>query len=120
VTGQPALTLTEYDAVLAARPDDMRALVNKGVALNLLGRLGEAQALYPKVLALAPGDPTILNDAALSMLLAGHPREAERVAAPFWSQDIAPRIRAGVGVVLPANGDMDGARQIAGSQATDE
>ena len=64
VTGQPALTLTEYDAVLAARPDDMRALVSKGVALNLLGRHGEAQAPYRKVLALAPGDPVILNDTA--------------------------------------------------------
>jgi Flp pilus assembly protein TadD len=55
------------------------------------------------------------------MLLAGHPREAEQVAAPLRSQaDIAPRIRAGMGVVLAANGDLDGARQMAGPQATEE
>ena len=119
VTGQPALAITEYDAVLAAKPDDMRALVNKGVALDLLGRHDDAQALYRKALALAPGDAAILNDLALSMLLAGHPREAEQVAAPLRSQpDIAPRIRAGVGVVLAANGDLAGAQQMAGSQAT--
>ena len=119
VTGQPALAITEYDAVLAASPDDMRALVNKGVALDLLGRHDDAQALYRKALALAPGDAAILNDLALSMLLAGHPREAEQVAAPLRSQpDIAPRIRAGVGVVLAANGDLAGAQQMAGSQAT--
>jgi len=121
VTGQPALAVTEYNAVLAARPDDMRALVNKGVALDLLGRHDEAQALYQKALALAPGDATILNDMALSMLLAGHPREAEQVAAPLRSQaDIAPRIRTGMGVVFAANGDLDGARQMAGPQATEE
>ena len=44
----------------------------------------------------------------------------EGIYRPLWSQDIAPRIRAGVGAVLAANGDMDGGRQIAGSQATDE
>ena len=119
VTGQPALAITEYDAVLAAKPDDMRALVNKGVALDLLGRHDDAQPLYRKALALAPGDAAILNDLALSMLLARHPREAQQVAAPLQSQpDIAPRIRAGVGVVLAANGDLAGAQQMAGSQAT--
>ena len=120
VTGEPARAVTEYDAVLAAKPNDMRALVNKGVALDLLGRHGDAQALYQKALAFAPGDATILNDMALSMLLAGHPREAEQVVAPLRSQpDVAPRIRAGVGVVLAANGDVDGARQMAGPQATE-
>ncbi|HKD58389.1 MAG TPA: tetratricopeptide repeat protein [Hyphomicrobiaceae bacterium] len=120
VSGEPTLAVTEYDAVLAAKPNDMRALVNKGVALDLLGRHGDAQALYQKALAFAPGDATILNDMALSMLLAGHPRDAEQVVAPLRSQpDVAPRIRAGVGVVLAANGDVDGARQMAGSQATE-
>jgi Flp pilus assembly protein TadD len=119
VTGESTLAVTEYDAVLAAKPNDMRALVNKGVALDLLGRHGDAQALYQKALAFAPGDATILNDMALSMLLAGHPREAEQVVAPLRSQpDVAPRIRTGVGVVLAANGDVDGAQQMAGSQAT--
>jgi len=119
VTGQPALAISEYDAVLAAKPDDMRALVNKGVALDLLARHDEAQPLYRKALALAPGDAAILNDLALSMLLARHPREAQQVAAPLQSQpDIAPRIRAGVCVVLAANGDLAGAQQMAGSQAT--
>jgi Flp pilus assembly protein TadD len=118
VTGQPALAITEYDAVLVARPDDMRALVNKGVALDLLGRHDDAQALYRKALVLAPGDAAIQNDLALSLLLAGHPREAQEVAAPLRSQpDMAPRIRAGVGVVLAANGDLAGAQQMAGSQA---
>ena len=97
----------------------MRALVNKGVAFDLLGRHDDAQALYRKALALALGDAAILNDLALSMLLARHPREAEQVTAPLQSQpDIAPRIRAGVGVVLAANGDLAGAQQMAGSQAT--
>jgi Flp pilus assembly protein TadD len=120
VTGQPALAITEYDAVLAAKPDNMRALVNKGVALDLLGRHDDAQALYRKALASAPGDAAILNDLALSMLLAGHPREAQQVAAPLRLQpDVEPRIRAGVGVVLAANGDLAGAGQMAGSQATE-
>ena len=121
LTGDPAHAIPEFDAVLAGKPNDVRALVNKAIALDLLGRHSDAQILYRQSLALVPDDPAVINDLALSMLLAGRPQEAEQVAAPLRSQpDIAPRIRAGLGVVLAANGDVAGARALAGAQASEE
>lgn len=121
LTGEPARAIAEFDLVLATRSTDIRAVVNKAIALDLLGRHSDAQALYRQALSLSPDDPVVINNLALSMLLAGHPQEAQQIAAPLRSQpDIMPRIRAGLGVVLAANGDVVGARDLAaGSQATE-
>ena len=120
LTNQGALAVIEFDAVLATRPNDIRAVVNKAIALDLLGSHADAQTLYRQALALSPDDPVVINNLALSMLLAGRPQEAEQVAAPLRSQpDIMPRIRTGLGVVLAANGDVAGARSVVGSQVTE-
>ncbi|HTI81062.1 MAG TPA: tetratricopeptide repeat protein [Acetobacteraceae bacterium] len=119
LTGDPIHAVTEFDLVLAAKPNDIRAVVNKGIALDLLGRHTDAQALYRQALTLSPGDQVVINDLALSMLLAGRPQEAEQVAAPLRGQtDVLPRIRTGLGIVLAANGDVAGAGSAAGTQAT--
>ena len=120
LTGDPARAITEFDAVLRTRPNDIRALVNKAIGLDLLGRHGDAEALYRQALALSPDDQVVINDLAMSMLLAGRPQEAEQVAAPLRDRtDVMPRIRTGLGVVLAANGDVTGASALAGSQTTE-
>jgi Flp pilus assembly protein TadD len=120
LTGDPSRAITEFDAVLTSKPNDIRAVVNKAIALDLLGRHSDAQALYRQALASSPDDQVIINDLALSMLLAGHPQEAEQVTAPLRGQtDVMPRIRTGLGIVLAANGDVAGAGVAAGSQATE-
>jgi Flp pilus assembly protein TadD len=121
LTGEPARAIAEFDAVLTANPNDIRAVVDKAVALDMMGRHEEAQGLYRQALASAPGDPVVINDLALSMLLAGRAREAQEVAAPLRSQtDVSPRIRTGMGVVLAANGDLAGAREMAGTAVADD
>jgi Flp pilus assembly protein TadD len=122
VSGDPAHAIAEFDAGLAANPRDLRALVNKGVALDMLRRHDEAQSLYRQALAIAPDDPAILNNLALSLVLAGRSREAAAVVAPLANQsDVPPKVRAGMGVVLAASGDLAAAQAMAGdAQAGEE
>ncbi|MEJ0020210.1 MAG: tetratricopeptide repeat protein [Acetobacteraceae bacterium] len=106
LAGQPAQAEATFSEVLASRPDDVRALVNKGVALDLLRRHNEAQDLYRKALALAPRDPAISNDLALSLLLSGRIEEARQALAPFRDDASLPaRIRINLGILEAARGN---------------
>ena len=119
--GEPALAIAEFDSLLSADPGNMRILVNKAIALDLLGRHQDAQSLYRQALAAEPDDPVVINNLALSLMLAGRTHEAADVAAPLRAQsDMIPRIRAGLGVVLAANGDLAGAHAVIGATATDD
>ena len=48
--------LQEFSGVLAEYPDDIPALMNKGLTLSLMGRLDEAQATLEKALTIQPGN----------------------------------------------------------------
>jgi Flp pilus assembly protein TadD len=52
-----------------------------GVAYDQLGNQTEAQAAYQRALSLRPGEPSVLNNYALSRLLAHDPEGARRLAA---------------------------------------
>jgi Flp pilus assembly protein TadD len=52
-----------------------------GVAYDQLGNQTEAQAAYQRALSLKPGEPSVLNNYALSRLLAHDPEGARRLAA---------------------------------------
>jgi Flp pilus assembly protein TadD len=119
--GAPARAIAAFDSLLATNPNDIRFMVNKAVALDLLGRHDEAQSLYRQALAADPDDAVVINNFALSLMLAGRMREAADVAVALRDQsDILPRIRAGLGVVLAANDDLSGARAMVGAAATDD
>ena len=118
LAGEPEQAIHEFDQVLAVKPKDIRATVNKAVALDLLKRHDDAQALYRQALAQSPDDAVIINDLVLSHLLAGHPREAEQLANTLKDRpDIMPRVRGALGVVLAANGDLAGAQEVVGTDA---
>jgi Flp pilus assembly protein TadD len=111
--GQPALAEASFTEALAARPNDVKSLTDKGVALDMEHRHAEAQVLYRKALALAPGDVAISNDLALSLLLSGHSDEAGKVLAPFRDAgDLPERVRINLGIVEAAEGDHAGAQQL--------
>jgi Flp pilus assembly protein TadD len=119
--GQPSSALVELDAVLAAKPGDMRAMVDRAVALDLLHRYQEAQTCYLKALAESPDDPVIKNDYAMSLMLQGRVREAGDILRPYRGAGNVPqRITTNLGVILAANGDVAGARAVVGSSITDE
>ena len=48
--------LQEFSSVLADYPDDIPALMNKGLTLSLMGRLDEAQSTLEKALAIQPNN----------------------------------------------------------------
>lgn len=66
---EPALVL--LDAAAELDPGLPEIWNNRGVILTRLGRLAEARGSFAKGLALAPGDPGILLNRALTLLVDG-------------------------------------------------
>lgn len=117
MAGEPAKGASTLSDVLAAKPDDLKALVNKAVALDMMRKHDEAQVLYRKALAQAPGDMTISNDLALSLMLSGRQEEARQTLSPF--RDVAnlpDRVATNLGILDAASGHSAEARQILGSR----
>jgi Flp pilus assembly protein TadD len=111
--GEPAKAIVEFDAVLSREP---RWTVNKAIALDLLKRHDEAQALYRKALADDPDDVVVINNLTLSLLLSGRTEEAAKVATVLANRtDLPARVKAVIGVLTAARGDLPGARAISGN-----
>jgi Flp pilus assembly protein TadD len=105
LNGDAASALAEYDKVLTASPNDMRLVVDKAVALDVLGRHEEAQALYRRALYATPDDPVVISDFALSLVLSGKTQEATALVAPLRDADnVSPRVRNNIDIVLAASG----------------
>lgn len=106
VAGQPSQALLECDALLARDRGDQAAIVDKGVALDLLGRHEEAQALYRQALEKAPDDAAVRSDLALSVALQGRISEAQAVAAPLQARpDLPDRVKTDLGLLYAAGND---------------
>lgn len=113
LSGQPAQAETTLTEALAIRPDNIRALVNKGVALDLQKRHGEAQGLYRQALTLTPRDAAISNNLALSLLLSGHAAEAREALLPFRDDTTVPeRVRINLGILEAAGGNGGEAQRL--------
>lgn len=105
LTGNAASALAEYNKLLAVSPNDMRLVVDKAVALDVLGRHEEAQVLYHRALYAAPDDPVVISDFALSLVLSGKTQEATALVAPLRDADnVSPRVRNNIDIVLTAGG----------------
>lgn len=116
--GEPAQAIVEFDAVTG---DEARWTVDKAIALDMLERHDEAQVLYRRALATQPDDAAIINDLALSLMLAGRANEARQIVAPLAARtDLSPRIQADLGVLRAASGDLAGAHQFIGAGVNDE
>jgi Flp pilus assembly protein TadD len=117
MAGKPAAAVRSLSAVLVRAPDDVRAMVDKAVALDISRRHAEAQVLYRQALILAPGDAAVSNDLALSLMLSGQSAEAEGVLAPFReSSGLPERIRTNLGIVDAASGHSADAQAVLGSR----
>jgi len=93
LTGETQQAVVEFDAALSADHNNVRWLTNKAIALDMLSRHGDAQALYKLALASTPNDPIILSNYGLSLALSGQKDEALRVMAPLSGQtNLSPRI----------------------------
>jgi Flp pilus assembly protein TadD len=120
VAGQPAQAIAGFDQVLAANPGDVRALVDKAVALDLQGQHAAAQAIYQDVLATAPNDAAARNDLAVSMMLEGRIHEALETLVPLQDADtLPPRLKVNLGLLYAATGNVERSRQLLGERVSD-
>ena len=117
MAGEPGKAVATLSDVLATRPTDMKALVNKAVALDILRKHDAAQGLYRQALVLTPGDVTVSNDLALSLMLSGRREEARQILAPFRTASNLPeRVTTNLGILDAASGHPAEARQALGSR----
>lgn len=101
--GAAEAALGYFDRVLAASPRDVDALDLRGVALDLMGRHGEAQQSYRQALALRPASLSVANNLGLSLLLSGQAAEAVAVLEPLVRRaDATDRVRANDQAALAA------------------
>jgi Flp pilus assembly protein TadD len=106
--GEPAKALEYADQALILAPHDERVLVDRGVALDSLGRHAEAQASYRTVLATTPRHVSARNDLALSLAVTGQYDEAVALLTPLARSSAAtPRIRENLALVYGLMGDAD-------------
>jgi Flp pilus assembly protein TadD len=120
VAGQLAQAVAEFDQILATNPDDMRALIDKAVALDLRGQHAAAQAIYQQVLATVPNDPAARNDLAISMMLEGRTNQALETLAPMQDEDGSPqRLKVNLGILYAATGNVERSRQLLGDRISD-
>jgi Flp pilus assembly protein TadD len=82
-TGKPALAVDPLAKAYVLSPDDPKVVLLLGVTKDLSGENREAQAWYRRGLGLAPGDPALTVDLALSLTLSGDYPGAIAVLQPI-------------------------------------
>ena len=118
--GQPGPALARFDTALLANPQDVRALVNKGIALDMLGRHAEAQDLYRRADTLSPDDPAVRSNLAMSLMLSGQAQQAADIMQNMGlAADNIPRVRNNMAVMAAANGDMARARRLTSGEISE-
>jgi Flp pilus assembly protein TadD len=91
---------------------DWRLQSAYGAALSAAGRQKEAQDQFNKALAAAPGQPSILNNLALSYALDGRAAEAEKTLRQASASSSDPQARQNLALILGLNGKAGEARAI--------
>jgi Flp pilus assembly protein TadD len=91
---------------------DWRMQSAYGAALSAAGRQKEAQAEFSKALAAAPGQPSILNNLALSYALEGRHEDAEKTLRQASAQSGDPQARQNLALILGLKGKTGEARAI--------
>lgn len=98
-----------FEKALAENPRNLRAMIGRGVALDLTGRFEQAQAAYLQALELAPGDLRAQNNLALSYAFAGNFARAVEIMHPMATAPTAtPRLRQNLALIygLMGNGEL--------------
>ena len=82
-SGKPALAIDPISKAYVLSPDDPKVVLLLGVTKDLSGEHGEAQAWYRRGLGLAPGDPSLTVNLALSLALSADYTGAIAVLQPI-------------------------------------
>jgi len=100
---------------------DWRVISARGTAMAKLGKHKEAIAFYERALALAPDQPSVVNNLALAYTMDGQAEKAEtmlRAAVAGANPD--PKIRQNLALVLAVQGKHAEARAVAGQDLSPE
>lgn len=93
---------------------DWRLYSAEGAILDQMGQTAEARKRYAKALKIAPSEPSVINNLALSHLLAGELKQAEDLLRKAAARPNATsRIRQNLALVLGLQGRFADAEQIA-------
>lgn len=112
-TGDPAKAETLLRAAHDPKAPDWRLHSALGAALATRGRQPEAQAQFAKALALAPNNPSVLNNLALSYAMDGKAGEAEKVLRTAVKAKPDGRVQQNLALVLGLGGKYAEARTVA-------
>lgn len=113
-SGKPALAAEPLAIAYQDNPDDPKLLELIGVADDFIDRHDEAQARYRRGLELAPGDPALSLDLALSLALSGNFPEAVGILSPIaMAPTSTPRERQTLALIYGLEGDRVAAAQMA-------
>jgi len=109
----PAATVSLLLRVTTHDPHNVAALVDLGIARDLLGQHTEAQSAYRLALALDPESTAGQVNLGLSLALSGDPRQAIGILRPLArGSAAAPRVRQDLAVALALAGDDDEAASV--------
>jgi Flp pilus assembly protein TadD len=80
---RPTESAAYFEKALVENPRNLRAMIGRGVALDITGKFDQAQAVYLKALEVAPGDLRAQNNLALSYAFAGNFARAVEILHPM-------------------------------------
>ncbi len=97
----------------AKDPHNVAALIDLGIARDLLGRHAEAQRSYRLALTLDPGRQAAEINLGLSLALSGDAQQALAILRPIASgPGVSPRVRQDLAVALVLAGDDEEAARV--------
>ncbi len=107
-SGRYEEALRYYDEALKAQPNNIRALFNKGVMLQMLGKPGDAIKYYDKYLEINPYDPEAWSNKGMALRRMG--RVMEAIKAYEKGIDLNPEdatLWSNKGIALRSMGKID-------------
>lgn len=111
--GHPHEALRPLALIAQAEPQNWRARLALGAALDQLTRYTEARQAYQEALAVSPANARVLTNLGVSHILAGEPADAEPILREAAAaQDAPPEARENLAIALALQGKFDEAEQI--------
>jgi len=110
---RPTESAAFFEKALVENPRNLRALIGRGVALDLTGKFDQAQTAYLAALELSPGDTRAQNNLALSYAFAGNFARAVEIMHPMATAPTAtPRLRQNLALIYGLMGNSELAASI--------
>ncbi len=113
--GRPDIASDIMFGVVNKNGQDWRLRSLYGVSLDQLGEHDLAQRQYHTALQLAPGNAKVIGNLGLSLAMQGEAKQAETLLrqAIASNEDVDPRVRQNLALVLGLQGQFDEARELA-------